>query len=71
MATSWASVRALRLVHTLHDMTEHLPLNPERLLPESPSHQAGLALNTPLLHPSPLLGQPPLIPPNLHQHPRQ
>ena len=61
--------RALALVHTLHDMAEHLPLNPESLLPESPSHQAGLALNTPPLRPSPLLGQPPLIPPPLHQPP--
>jgi len=66
-----APSRALALVHTLHDMAEHLPLNPESLLPESPSHQAGLAFNTPPLRSSPLLGQPSLIPPNLHQPPRQ
>lgn len=69
MTPSRASVRALRLVHTLHDMAEHLPLNPERLLPEPPSHQAGLTLNTPLLRPSSLLGQPLLIPPTLRPPP--
>ena len=53
----------------LNHPPHHLPLNPERLLPEPPSHQAGLALNTPPLRPSPLLGQPPLIPPNLHPPP--
>ena len=59
MAPSLTLARALRLIHTLHDMTEHLPLNPESLLPEPP------------LRPSPFLGQPPLIPPPLHQPPHQ
>ena len=55
----------------LNHPPHHLPLNPERLLPEPPSHQTSLTLNTPPLRQSPLLGQPPLIPPNLHQPPRQ
>ncbi|WP_338571949.1 hypothetical protein V7R84_03180 [Arachnia propionica] len=69
MAPSRALVWALWLVHMLHDMAEHLPLNPERLPPEPPSHRLSLPLNTPPLRPHPLLGQPPLIPPNLHPPP--
>ncbi len=60
---------ALRRVHTLHDMAKHLCSDTESLLPEPPSHQAGLTLNTPPLRPNPLLSRPPLIPPNLHPPP--
>ena len=77
MAPSRASVRALWLVHTLHDMAEHLPLNPESLLPELPSHQAGPPLNTlpfAVLPASPGTGvlSPPLHqPPHPHSQTRQ
>ena len=53
----------------LNHSPHHLPLNPESLLPEPPSHQAGLTLNTPPLIPSPLTSQPPLSPQTLHQPP--
>ena len=55
----------------LNHPPHHLPLNPESLLPEPPSHPTGLTLNTPPLRPSPLLGQPPLIPQPLHPPPHQ
>ena len=66
MPRSQPSRSALQL---LNHPPHHLPLNPESLLPEPPSHQAGLTLNTPPLRTSPLLSRPPLIPPNLHPSP--
>lgn len=68
MPRSQPSRPALQL---LNHPPHHLPLSPESLLPEPPSHQAGLTLNTPPLRPSPLLSRPPLIPPNLHPPPHQ
>mgnify|MGYP001016038345 CR=1 FL=1 len=71
MTASRTPVRVLWAVHTLHGVAEHVRSDPKSLTLQPPSHQAGLALNTPPLRPSPLLGQPPLIPPPLHQPPHQ
>lgn len=73
MPRSQPSRPALQL---LNHPPHHLPLNPERLLPEPPSHQTSLALNTPLLAVLPTLPgtiafPPPLHPPPHHSQPHQ
>lgn len=49
MATSRASVRALRLVHTLHDMAEHLCSDTESLTLKLPSEMASIVVDAELL----------------------
>ena len=61
----------------LNHPPHHLPLNPERLLPELPSHRLSLPLNTPLLAVLPaspgtgVLSPPPHPPPRHHSQPHQ
>ena len=69
MATSRASVRALRLVHTLHDMAKHLCSDTESLTLKLPSETVSVAVDTELLA---VLPAPPgtgVLSPNLHQPP--
>jgi hypothetical protein len=49
MASSRASVRALRLVHTLHDMAEHVRSDTESLTLKLPSEMASIVVDAELL----------------------
>ena len=49
MTPSRASVRALRLVHTLHDMAEHLCSDTESLTLKLPSEMVSIVVDTELL----------------------
>ena len=69
MASSRASVRALRLVHTLHDMAEHLCSDTESLTLKLPSEMASIVVDTELLAILPTLPGTIAFPPNLHQPP--
>lgn len=69
MAPSRASVRALRLVHTLHDMTEHVRSDTESLTLKLSSETVGIAVDAELLVVLPTLPGTIAFPPNLHQPP--
>ena len=73
MATSRAL--ALRRVHTLHDMAEHLCSDTESLTLKLPSETVSVAVDTPLLAVLPaspgtgVLSPPPHPPPRHHSQP--
>ena len=69
MATSRASVRVLRAVHTLHDMAKHLCSDTESLTLKLPSEMVSLAVDTELLAILPTLPGTIAFPPPLHQPP--
>ena len=65
---------ALRRVHTLHDMAEHVRSDTESLTLKLPSETVGIAVDTELLAilptlPGTIAFPPPLHPPP-HQHPQ-
>ena len=69
MAPSRASVRALWLVHTLHDMTEHVRSDTESLTLKLPSETVGIVVDTELLAILPTLPGTIAFPPPLHPPP--
>ena len=68
MAPSRASVRALRLVHTLHDIAEHLCSDTESLTLKLPSEMASVAVDAELLAILPTLPGTIAFPPPPHHH---
>ncbi len=71
MTPSRASVRALRLVHTLHDMTEHVRSDTESLTLKLPGETVGIVVDAELLAVLPTFPGTIAFPPNLHPPPRQ
>ena len=71
MALSRASVRALWLVHTLHDMAEHVRSDTIGLTLKLPSKMVSIAMNAELLTVLPTLPGAIVLPPPLHPSPHQ
>ena len=70
MTPSRASVRALRLVHTLHDMTKHLCSDTESLTLKLPSETVSVAVDAELLAVLPTFPGTIAFPPPPHQQPQ-
>ena len=68
MTPSRASVRALRLVHTLHDMTKHLCSDTESLTLKLPSETVSVAVDAELLAVLPTFPGTIAFPPPPHHH---